>query len=53
VNEFFDLNKLLFRHPEATSLVRVAGESIADLEIQTGIYLPLISTWKLTKTTSL
>jgi len=36
VDELFDLNKILFRHPEATYLVRVAGESMADAEIHTG-----------------
>lgn len=32
----FDLNKLLFRHPDATYLVRVTGESMAGAEIHAG-----------------
>lgn len=36
VDELFNLNKLLFRHPEATYLVRVTGESMAGAEIHTG-----------------
>jgi DNA polymerase V len=36
VDELFDLNKLLFRYPEATYLVRVTGESMAGAEIHTG-----------------
>ena len=32
----FDLNKLLFRHPDATYLVRVTGESMRDAEIHAG-----------------
>ncbi|MGI4835950.1 MAG: LexA family protein [Janthinobacterium lividum] len=32
----FDLNKLLFRHPDATYLVRVMGESMAGAEIHSG-----------------
>lgn len=32
----FDLNKLLFRHPDATYLVRVSGESMAGAEIHAG-----------------
>ncbi|UOQ51732.1 LexA family protein [Hymenobacter cellulosivorans] len=32
----FDLNRILFRHPEATYLVRVAGESMKDAEIHAG-----------------
>jgi DNA polymerase V len=36
VEALFDLNRLLFRHPDATYLVRVAGESMAGAEIHTG-----------------
>lgn len=36
VDALFDLNKLLFRHPDATYLVRVAGESMAGAEIHAG-----------------
>jgi DNA polymerase V len=32
----FDLNHLLFRHPDATYLVRVTGESMAGAEIHVG-----------------
>lgn len=32
----FDLNKLLLRHPDATYLVRVTGESMAGAEIHAG-----------------
>ena len=32
----FDLNRLLFRHPDATYLVRVSGESMAGAEIHAG-----------------
>jgi DNA polymerase V len=32
----FDLNTLLFRHPDATYLVRVMGESMAGAEIHAG-----------------
>lgn len=32
----FDLNKLLFRHPDATYLVRVMGESMRGAEIHAG-----------------
>lgn len=32
----FDLNKLLLRHPDATYLVRVSGESMCGAEIHTG-----------------
>jgi len=32
----FDLNRLLFRHPEATYLVRVSGESMQGAEIHAG-----------------
>jgi len=32
----FDLNRLLFRHPDATYLVRVTGESMAGAEIHAG-----------------
>lgn len=31
-----DLNRLLFRHPEATYLVRVTGESMREAEIHAG-----------------
>ncbi|WP_375437260.1 LexA family protein [uncultured Hymenobacter sp.] len=34
--EAFDLNRLLLRHPDATYLVRVTGESMAGAEIHTG-----------------
>ena len=34
--ETFDLNRLLLRHPDATFLVRVSGESMADAEIHSG-----------------
>ncbi|MBO3273095.1 LexA family protein [Hymenobacter defluvii] len=36
IEELFDLNRLLLRHPDATYLVRVAGESMAGAEIHTG-----------------
>lgn len=36
VDEQFDLNKLLFRHPEATYMIRVTGESMAGAEIHAG-----------------
>jgi len=36
VDELFDLNRLLFRHPDATYLVRVTGESMAGAEIHAG-----------------
>ena len=32
----FDLNSLLFRHPDATYLVRVSGESMSGAEIHAG-----------------
>ena len=32
----FDLNRLLFRHPDATYLVRMSGESMAGAEIHAG-----------------
>jgi DNA polymerase V len=32
----FDLNRLLFRHPDATYLVRVMGESMSGAEIHPG-----------------
>ena len=32
----FDLNRLLLRHPDATYLLRVSGESMAGAEIHTG-----------------
>lgn len=32
----FDLNRLLFRHPTATYMVRVGGESMSGAEIHTG-----------------
>lgn len=32
----FDLNRLLFRHPDATYLVRVMGESMSGAEIHAG-----------------
>jgi DNA polymerase V len=35
-DELFDLNRLLLRHPDATYLVRVSGESMAGAEIHTG-----------------
>ncbi|MBG8554998.1 translesion error-prone DNA polymerase V autoproteolytic subunit [Hymenobacter sp. BT594] len=31
-----DMNRLLFRHPEATYLVRVSGESMSGAEIHAG-----------------
>ncbi|MBT9394403.1 translesion error-prone DNA polymerase V autoproteolytic subunit [Hymenobacter sp. NST-14] len=34
--ELFDMNRLLFRHPDATYLVRVSGESMSGAEIHTG-----------------
>ena len=34
--ETFDLNRLLLRHPDATFLVRVSGESMKDAEIHEG-----------------
>lgn len=34
--ELFDLNRLLLRHPDATYLVRVSGESMAGAEIHAG-----------------
>ncbi|WBA44044.1 LexA family protein [Hymenobacter canadensis] len=33
LEEFFDLNRILFRHPEATYLIRVSGESMRGAEI--------------------
>ncbi|WP_242583217.1 LexA family protein [Hymenobacter telluris] len=36
MEELFDLNRLLFRHPEATHLIRVAGESMKNAEIHPG-----------------
>ncbi|TYZ12707.1 translesion error-prone DNA polymerase V autoproteolytic subunit [Hymenobacter lutimineralis] len=36
LEELFDLNRILFRHPEATYLVRVAGESMQGAEIHAG-----------------
>jgi DNA polymerase V len=36
VGGLFDLNRLLLRHPDATYLVRVSGESMAGAEIHTG-----------------
>lgn len=36
LDEQFDLNRLLFRHPEATYLIRVTGESMAGAEIHAG-----------------
>ena len=36
LEELFDLNRLLFRHPEATYLIRVAGESMKNAEIHPG-----------------
>jgi DNA polymerase V len=36
VEGLFDLNRLLFRHPDATYLVRVTGESMAQAEIHAG-----------------
>ena len=36
VDGLFDLNRLLLRHPDATYLVRVSGESMAGAEIHTG-----------------
>jgi len=35
-DELFDLSRLLLRHPDATYLVRVSGESMAGAEIHTG-----------------
>jgi DNA polymerase V len=35
-DELFDLNRLLLRHPDATYLVRVSGESMAGAEIHAG-----------------
>ena len=35
-DEVFDLNRLLLRHPDATFLVRVSGESMKDAEIGLG-----------------
>ena len=32
----FNLNQLLFRHPEATYMIRVAGESMSGAEIHAG-----------------
>ncbi|TVT36743.1 translesion error-prone DNA polymerase V autoproteolytic subunit [Hymenobacter setariae] len=32
----FDLNRLLFRHPDATYMLRVGGESMSGAEIHTG-----------------
>ena len=32
----FNLNRLLFRHPDATYLVRVMGESMSGAEIHAG-----------------
>jgi DNA polymerase V len=36
IEALFDLNRLLFRHPDATYLVRVTGESMAGAEIHAG-----------------
>ncbi|WP_139926301.1 LexA family transcriptional regulator [Hymenobacter sp. DG01] len=36
IEEMFDLNRLLLRHPDATYLVRVMGESMAGAEIHEG-----------------
>jgi DNA polymerase V len=36
VEALFDLNQLLFRHPDATYLVRVTGESMAGAKIHAG-----------------
>ncbi|MCA8831917.1 LexA family protein [Hymenobacter pini] len=36
LEELFDLNRILLRHPEATYLVRVVGESMKDAEIHAG-----------------
>ncbi|MVN75172.1 translesion error-prone DNA polymerase V autoproteolytic subunit [Hymenobacter sp. HMF4947] len=36
IDGLFDLNSLLFRHPDATYLVRVTGESMAGAEIHAG-----------------
>ncbi|GAB2452241.1 umuD protein [Hymenobacter qilianensis] len=36
VDETFDLNRLLLRHPDATYLVRVIGESMSGAEIHAG-----------------
>ncbi|AIZ65533.1 umuDC operon-like protein (plasmid) [Hymenobacter sp. DG25B] len=36
VGGLFDLNRLLLRHPDATYLVRVSGESMAGAEIHAG-----------------
>lgn len=36
LEELFDMNRLLFRHPEATYLVRVSGESMTNAEIHAG-----------------
>ena len=35
-DEVFDLNRLPLRHPDATYLVRVSGESMKDAEIHEG-----------------
>nr|WP_231569752.1 hypothetical protein [Hymenobacter sp. APR13] len=35
LKEFFDLNRILFRHTEATYLIRVSGESMRGTEIHT------------------
>lgn len=32
----FDMNRLLFRHPDATYMLRVGGESMSGAEIHTG-----------------
>jgi DNA polymerase V len=36
LEELFDLNRILFRHPEATYLIRVSGESMRGAEIHAG-----------------
>ena len=36
IEALFDLNQLLFRHPDATYLVRVTGESMSGAEIHPG-----------------
>ncbi|AII53826.1 LexA family protein [Hymenobacter sp. APR13] len=36
LEELFDLNRILFRHPEATYLIRVSGESMQGAEIHAG-----------------
>jgi DNA polymerase V len=36
LEELFDMNRLLFRHPDATYMLRVGGESMSGAEIHTG-----------------